>query len=130
MVSIMAPPSLEQSCGEAVARVVPASSRIIVTSSQREWDRGVPNNYQEPFVFFHADRFGWSLPSDGLTVERTSRYRREGGLYFVVTAPERLASAPELRGYLAREANVALAGEDGFCRVYAFRSSKPAAAPQ
>ena len=127
---LMAPPSLEQSCGEAVARVVPASSRIIVTSSQREWDRGVPNNYRSPSSSFtRTDSAGvcpptasrWSVPA--ATVERE-------GSTFVVTAPERLASAPELRGYLAREANVALAGEDGFCRVYAFRSSKPAAAPQ
>jgi hypothetical protein len=112
------PPNDEVACGVTVGGLVPPGARVIVVSSDREWHDGIPNNYQDPIVFFYADRFGWSLPTDGLTIERVERHRREGASYLVAPVPALIDSAPDLTSHLAHTARVVRPGES--CRIYAF----------
>ena len=87
-------------CGTSVKEVVPADARIIVSTTSYALDNGVPNNDQEPQIFFCSQRYGWSLPADMHTVEKLIEYRNDGAAYFVIYSESLLNSNPLLMDYL------------------------------
>ncbi len=78
-------------CAKKVERVVPEGALIVsvTTELSRDPGRGVPNNYQDPVLFFYSHRHGFSLPADRYSVANLEKLRREGAAYVIITS-ERL----------------------------------------
>ena len=58
-------------CAAWVQQIVPAERLIMVSSPVASVDeQGIPNNYQEPMIFFYSQRHGWSLPTDWMNPEK------------------------------------------------------------
>jgi hypothetical protein len=108
-------------CGETVARLVPRGERIIVSSTSASRVGGVPNNYQEPVIFFYGDRSGWSLPADDHSPERVAEWHRAGARYFVVYSPSLYRNRPGLAAYLNTHADQVGPGLDAGCAIFRLR---------
>lgn len=107
-------------CAAAVRRVVPAAAPILVSSDSPSREDGVPNNYQDPVLFFYSDRHGFSLARDWHRPERVEEFRRRGARFLVLTRPER---ERELLPYLQGQGHGAQIGpgtENG-CGIYELR---------
>lgn len=107
-------------CGTSVKEVVPADARIIVSTTSYALDNGVPNNYQEPQIFFYSQRYGWSLPADMHTVEKLVEYRNDGAAYFVIYSESLLNSNPLLMDYLDNNSIQVGPGIENSCAIFAF----------
>jgi 4-amino-4-deoxy-L-arabinose transferase-like glycosyltransferase len=74
---------LQREAGLAVARLSAPSDLLLVLSSDEASDRGVPNNHQEPNVFFFARRRGRVLANDRQTATAFDRELATGLSWFV-----------------------------------------------
>jgi hypothetical protein len=108
-------------CGRTVAERTPEGSLVVVSTTSAADEDGRPNNYQEPQVFFFADRHGWSLPSDRHTPEAVEQFRREGASYFVAYDARLLRARPELGAYLDANAEQIGEGIESGCAIYRLR---------
>jgi 4-amino-4-deoxy-L-arabinose transferase-like glycosyltransferase len=59
--------------GQALAAASQPDDRVLVLSTDPEFEAGIPNNFQLPDVFFHSHRKGRVLPSDAQTPEDAQR---------------------------------------------------------
>ncbi len=107
-------------CAERVAAVVPNSDLIIVGSSSADNDRGTPNNYQDPTVFVHAKRYGWSLPSNRYDRETVEQFRQQGAKYFVDTDSSLFHTKEQFAAYIKSHASLAGGGYERGCAIYRF----------
>jgi 4-amino-4-deoxy-L-arabinose transferase-like glycosyltransferase len=110
-------------CGETVQQVVPKGALIVVSTIAPADDNGTPNNYEEPTVFFYADRYGWSLPSDRHRPELLEEYRSKGAAYFVIYNRDLLEANPDLGKYLADQAVQKGPGVEQGCGIYQFNNN-------
>ncbi len=110
-------------CGTRVNALVPEGSLIIVSTTSESIQDGVPNNYQEPDIFFYSDRYGWSLPSDWHTPERVEAYRQEGASFLVIPDPTLYEDNPALASYLLENARQIGPGPEEGCGIYQFSPS-------
>ncbi len=112
--------SVLSQCGTSVKEVTPADALIIVSTTSYTVDDGVPNNYQEPEIFFYSQRHGWSLPADWHTVEKLTEFRNEGASYFVIYSEGLLNSSPQLKDYLDKNSTQIGPGIEKGCAIFAF----------
>ena len=105
-------------CAAQVRNLVPSDQRVIVSTTSLSEINGVPNNYQEPTIFFYANRYGWSLPANWHSVEMVERYRRAGGRYFVIYSAELYHANAELAHYLTNNAHQIGPGMEAGCGVF------------
>jgi 4-amino-4-deoxy-L-arabinose transferase-like glycosyltransferase len=112
-------------CGRLVAERTPEGALLVVSTTSEADTRGTPNNYQEPQVFFFADRHGWSLPSDRHTPEAVEQLRREGASYFVAYDEPLLLARPGLRAYLESHSEQIGEGLESGCAIYRLRPGDP-----
>lgn len=109
-------------CADYVKEIVPVEERVIVSTTSPAFDNGVPNNYQEPQIFFYSRRYGWSLPSDWHNVEKLVEYRTTGASYFVIYSNDLLVRNPDLANYLDENSVQVGPGIDKSCAIYQFSS--------
>ncbi len=109
-------------CAQNVNQLVPASDKIIVSTTSVAVDNGVPNNYQEPEIFFYSRRYGWSLPADRHSVAELTRLHNLGGAYFVIYSKELLENNQELYQYLKANSLQVGPGIDAGCAIYHFNN--------
>lgn len=107
-------------CGTSVKEVTPATARIIVSTTSYALDNGVPNNYQEPQIFFYSQRSGWSLPAEWHTAQKLIEFRNEGASYFVMYSEHLLNSNPQLNDYLDKNSIQVGPGIEKGCAIFAF----------
>jgi hypothetical protein len=105
-------------CAAQVKNLAPPEARLIVSTESLSNDRGVPNNYQEPTIFFYSQRYGWSLPGDQHTPERVDTLRQAGAGYFVIYSQALFDANPALAGYLAAHAEQIGPGVRSGCGIY------------
>ncbi len=111
-------------CGVEVAEHIPVGELVVVsTNSASIGEGGVPNNYQEPQIFYYSNRFGWSLPSDLHIPSQVYQFQKQGAEYMVVYDTDLLAANPGLAHYLERNATVVGHGLEHGCTVYHFKHS-------
>jgi hypothetical protein len=108
-------------CGALVQRIVAADQRIVVSTTSPSVMAGVPNNFEEPTVFFYARRYGWSLPADRHFGRELDSLRAAGAAYFVMPYESSLKDHPDLQRYLAEYAERIDAGRDEGLGVYMLR---------
>ncbi len=109
-------------CGRMVAERTPEGSLVVVSTTSEADAHGTPNNYQEPQVFFFADRHGWSLPSDRHTPETVEQLRLEGASYFVAYDASLMRARPRLGAYLESNAEQIGEGIESHCAIYRLRA--------
>jgi hypothetical protein len=88
-------------CGAAIQRVIPAGDLVVITSDDVADDNGTPNNYQDPTLFFHGERRGWSVAADQDRPALIERYRSAGARWLVVSGAAAREPDPRLAAYLA-----------------------------
>jgi hypothetical protein len=111
-------------CAAWVQKIVPAESLIIVNSPFASVDdQGIPNNYQEPMVFFYSQRHGWSLPTDWMNPEKFEELRQMGAKYYVILDRDQqlLAANPGLLDYLDANSSQVNSDIESACRIYQFK---------
>jgi hypothetical protein len=107
-------------CAGYVKEVVPSNERIIVSTASVAFENGIPNNYQQPHIFFYSKRYGWNLPADWHTSERLEGYRNLGAGYFVIYSKELFDNNPSLVDYLDHNSTQIGPGIDANCAIYRF----------
>jgi hypothetical protein len=105
------------SCANQMDRHIPAKDLVVITSDSPAVQDGVPNNYENPTLFFHADRYGWSMATDQLEPTRLEQLRKDGARWFVATDEELLKSHPALVTYLSHDPQVGPGIADS-CAIY------------
>jgi 4-amino-4-deoxy-L-arabinose transferase-like glycosyltransferase len=111
-------------CASWVQKVVPADSLIVVSNPYTSIDdQGIPNNYQEPMVFFYSQRRGWSLPTDWMNPEKFEELRQLGAKYYVILDRDQhlLEANPGLLNYLDANFNQIISGFESACQIYQFK---------
>ncbi len=107
-------------CAEALDVSVPGDLVVVGTASPSR-DGDVENNYQEPIVFFLAERKGWALAADRYDPAALASYRDQGARYFVNPDPDLLAPGSALDRWLETDArHVATQAANG-CDVWALQ---------
>lgn len=122
--NLMRPVAQERvDCAVYVAALVPETDRIVVSTTSLAHENGVPNNYQEPLIFFISRRYGWSLAADQLTPEQLDEFRRDGAKYFVIYSPRLYEENPALSRYLESNAEQIGPGIEDNCGIYWLKPS-------
>lgn len=88
-------------CGKAIQETVPSADLVIITSSEPGSLRGEPNNYQDPILFFHGDRRGWSLPTDQDDPSFVEEYRQAGARWLIIDSRALVQSSQRFEDYVA-----------------------------
>ncbi len=112
------PPNPLVDCGRVAGTLVARDELIAVSTTASAIEEGVVNNYEEPVVFFYADRRGWSLPADRHSAAELERLRRAGARYFVIADAAPLHQNPALEAHLRATAVQVGPGVDAGCGVY------------
>jgi 4-amino-4-deoxy-L-arabinose transferase-like glycosyltransferase len=105
-------------CAAQVAQLVPADALIIASNDSLSTDGNVPNNFEEPTLFFYSDRYGWSLPEDWYQPERLQAYQADGARYFVIYNQHGYRHNPGLVDYLKTNATQIGPGIENYCGIY------------
>jgi len=109
-------------CATVLDRVSQPGDLAVVGTTSRSVVGGVTNNYQEPVIFFRADRKGWSLPADRYLPGLLESYRDQGARWFVNPDPALLRPGSPLAVWLAAHATpVASPG----CGVWSLAAPPP-----
>lgn len=105
-------------CAIALDAVSTPADLALVSTTSRTVEDGVTNNYQEPVVFFLADRKGWSLPADRHTPEEVARLRDAGARFLVVGEPQLVPAGGPLWSWLAADTRQLRSLEQDGCAVW------------
>ncbi len=84
----------------------------------RDPKSGVPNNYQNPVLFFYSRRHGFSLPADRYTVASVKGLQRDGAAFLIVASEKLYRSNIELAHYLDEHATQVGPGIGAGCAIY------------
>ena len=108
-------------CGAQLRSLSAPTDLAVISSTSPSVDGGVANNWQEPEIFYYADRRGWSLASDQHVPAFLEADRRAGAAYFVVYDASLVPAGSPLAGWLAtRATQVRSLGSDG-CDIWDLR---------
>jgi 4-amino-4-deoxy-L-arabinose transferase-like glycosyltransferase len=106
-------------CAAALAEVSKPGDLVVVGTTSTTTMSGVTNNYQEPVVFYQADRKGWSLAADQQMPKRLVSDVRQGARFLVEPDP-RLAPPDSMLGrWLAANATQLRTSAANGCDVWA-----------
>jgi 4-amino-4-deoxy-L-arabinose transferase-like glycosyltransferase len=105
-------------CGMTMAQLVPSDAHVIISSTALSLEDGIPNNYQDPVLFFYSHRYGWSLPADRHTPDQLATLQAAGARYFVIYSEELYRAHPDLVAYLHANAQQIGPGVAAGCGVY------------
>ncbi|MCC7355144.1 MAG: glycosyltransferase family 39 protein [Anaerolineae bacterium] len=108
-------------CARWVETLVPEENRIIVSTDSLSLDQGIPNNYQDPTIFFYSHRYGWSLPADWHSPDRVEGFRQSGANYFVIYSKSLYDGSPQLAAYLESRSEQVGPGVAAGCGIYHFK---------
>ena len=106
-------------CGAVIRTVIPASDLVVIASTDVAFDNRVPNNYQDPTLFYYGDRRGWSLAADQDAPTLVTSYQGSGARW-LITTPASAAGNPSIATFLAQEGLVS-SGGGADCSIYHLR---------
>lgn len=106
--------------GLKLKEVADPNSLIVVRSianerERPEWGNRL-NNYEDPRIFYVADKKGWAIPRDYKGYKLVEDYKNAGADYFVEPYEEPLDSV--LEGWLGKNSKLIFQSDDG--RIYKF----------
>jgi hypothetical protein len=106
-------------CAAALAEVSQPGDLVVVGTTSTTTMNGVTNNYQEPVVFYLADRKGWSLPADQQTPRRLVSFESHGATLLVEPDPGLAPAGSMLGRWLAANATPLRTSAVDGCDVWA-----------
>ncbi|MEO7908899.1 MAG: glycosyltransferase family 39 protein [Roseiflexaceae bacterium] len=112
-------------CAMTMAQLVPVDAHVIISSTALSVEDGIPNNYQDPVLFFYSHRYGWSLAADQHTSDKVAALRADGAEYFIIYSEELYGAHPDFAAYLRANTEQIGPGITAGCGIYRF-STTPA----
>jgi hypothetical protein len=107
------------SCADALTRVSAPGQLVVVGTTSLSVENGVPNNFQEPVIFYLADRKGWSLAADQQDPARLAEYRQDGARFYVAPDSDLVPARGAMSQWLATNATRVRSSESDGCDVWA-----------
>ncbi len=108
-------------CATELDEVSAPGDLVVVDTTSNALDNGVPNNWQEPVVFYRADRRGWSVAADQLDAARLAADRQAGARFFVDVDPALVPAGSPLAGWLTANATPLRTSAADGCGIWVFR---------
>jgi 4-amino-4-deoxy-L-arabinose transferase-like glycosyltransferase len=108
-------------CSALLDQVSKPGDLVVVSTTSLAVDRGTANNYQEPTIFYLADRRGWSLAADQHDPSFLADYTRQGARFFVSYEPDLVPADSRLAGWLATNGQQVRTGAVDGCDIWALR---------
>jgi hypothetical protein len=113
-------------CATELDEVSAPADLVVVDTTSTAVDRtlggnGVPNNWQEPVVFYRADRRGWSLAADQFDPARLAADRQAGARFFVDVDPVLVPAGSPQADWLAVNATPLRTWAADGCGIWALR---------
>jgi hypothetical protein len=105
-------------CSTALDTVASQTDLVVVSTTSRTIEDGVTNNYQEPIVFFLADRKGWSLAADQHTPEQVASLRDAGARFLVEGYPQLIRAGGPLATWLADNTEQVSSSDEDGCDIW------------
>ncbi|WP_181779210.1 ArnT family glycosyltransferase [Pseudonocardia pini] len=105
-------------CATELDAVSTPTDLVVISTTSLTTDGAVANNFQEPVVFFLADRKGWSLPADRHTPDEVAALRSAGARFLVVGDPQLVPAGGSLATWLADTARVLRTPEQDGCAIW------------
>jgi hypothetical protein len=105
-------------CAAELDAVSAPDDLVVVSTSSRTVQDGVTNNYQEPVVFFLADRRGWSLAADQHTPDAVAALRAAGARFLVVEDPHLVPAGGALATWLAENTHQLRSSAQDGCGIW------------
>ncbi|MFC4943312.1 ArnT family glycosyltransferase [Pseudonocardia sp. GCM10023141] len=109
-------------CAQVLQSKSAPTDLVIVATSSVAVDRGTSNNFEEPTVFYLADRKGWSLPADRHDPALVASYLAAGARWFVEPDPSLLPPGAPLTRWLAENAQQVRSVMVGGCDMWSLRT--------
>ncbi|MCF7547433.1 glycosyltransferase family 39 protein [Pseudonocardia sp. WMMC193] len=109
-------------CATELDAVSAPDDLVVVSTTSRTTDGAVANNYQEPVVFFLADRKGWSLPADHHIPDEVEALRTAGARFLVVGDRQLVPSDGPLANWLSDNARPLRTTEQNGCAIWDLQS--------
>jgi hypothetical protein len=105
-------------CATELDAVSAPGDLVAVSTTSRSVQDGVTNNYQEPIVFFLADRKGWALAADDHTPDAVGALRTAGARFLVVGDPQLVPAGGPLATWLAANTTRVRTSERDGCGIW------------
>jgi Dolichyl-phosphate-mannose-protein mannosyltransferase len=106
-------------CSDALRQVSAPNDLVAVTSTFPSVDAGVANNWQDPVIFYMADRRGWSIATDQLDPSFLVADIKMGAKFFVVHEPSLISAGGPLAAWLTTNATQLRSSAVDGCGVWA-----------
>jgi hypothetical protein len=106
-------------CADGLTAVSAPDQLVVVGTTSLSTEDGVANNFQEPVIFYLADRKGWSLAADQQDPLRLAEYQQEGAGFYVAPDPDLVPAGGALSHWLAANATQVRSSESDGCDVWA-----------
>ncbi|MBN9098018.1 MULTISPECIES: glycosyltransferase family 39 protein [unclassified Pseudonocardia] len=108
-------------CSSLLAQVSAPTDLVMVSTTSESTVRGLPNNFQEPTIFYLSGRKGWSLAADQHQPAIVRDYVGRGAKYLVVYDPSLVPAASPLSGWLSRNAEQVRSSAADGCDIWRTR---------
>ncbi|MFC4950943.1 ArnT family glycosyltransferase [Pseudonocardia sp. GCM10023141] len=116
-----------QVCATQLREVTAPGDRVVISTTSPSVDAGVANNWQEPVIFFMADRKGWSLAADRHDPAVLAEQQRLGARFFVVNDPRLVPAGGPLAMWLTTHAAQVRSSAVNGCGIWALNTPGRAA---
>ncbi|GAA1291396.1 hypothetical protein GCM10009609_69670 [Pseudonocardia aurantiaca] len=108
-------------CADALTEVSRPGDLVVVGTTSTAVVDGVTNNYQEPVIFYLADRKGWSLAADQQDPALLAAHVRDGAEFLVEPDPALVPPGSALSDWLAANATQVRSFAADGCDVWALQ---------
>ncbi|GAA1831617.1 hypothetical protein GCM10009836_07000 [Pseudonocardia ailaonensis] len=107
-----------RSCATALDQVARPGDLSIVATDSLAVEDGSPNNFQDPAIFYLADRRGWVLAADQQEPSRVRSYITQGAQYLVSPDPSIVTPSGTLGHWLDEHATRVRSASANGCDVW------------
>ena len=110
-------------CADGLTAVSAPDQLVVVGTTSLSTENGVTNNFQEPVIFYLADRKGWSLAADQQDPSRLAEFRQEGARFYVAPDDDLVPAGGALSHWLAANATQVRSSQSDGCDVWALHQA-------
>ena len=109
-------------CARALDALSTPADLVVVSTTSSSVEDGVANNWQEPVIFYLADRRGWSLAADQHVPSVLASDQAAGAKFFVVDDADLLPASGALAAWLGENATQRRSSAADGCGIWELRS--------
>jgi 4-amino-4-deoxy-L-arabinose transferase-like glycosyltransferase len=105
-------------CSRVLAEVSAPDDLVVVGTTSLRIDDGIVNNFEEPTVFYLADRKGWVLPVDRQEPDLVASYVEDGARWIVTPSSTLASPGSPLHQWLSDNAQQVRSSDADGCDVW------------